>query len=83
VFPLGSTTALKEGSFLRNIFGLIYLLSVIEQFAWNKSSLILKILKGNMQALQLFTRIIKMESICKSNEITKLCGLVEETKWSN
>jgi hypothetical protein len=41
--------------------------NVIEQVASNKSSLLLKIPKLNTQTLQVFTKIIKMESIYKSN----------------
>jgi len=36
---------------------------VIEQVAWNKSSLILNIILQNIQKLKLFTEIIKTESI--------------------
>jgi hypothetical protein len=39
---------------------------IIEQVASNKLSLILKIILQNMQALQLFTKIIKTESMYKS-----------------
>ena len=36
---------------------------MIEQVAWNKSSLLLKMRMQNTQALQLFTIIIKTEMI--------------------
>ncbi len=36
---------------------------MIEQAAWNKSSFLLKNILQNTQALQLFTMIIKSESI--------------------
>jgi hypothetical protein len=39
---------------------------MIEQIAWNKSSLVLKKILQNTQTLQLFTMIIKSESIFKS-----------------
>ncbi len=39
---------------------------IIEHFALNKSSLLLKIQKQNTQTLQLFTMLIKIESIDKS-----------------
>jgi hypothetical protein len=48
---------------------------MIKQVASNKSSVFLNIQKENIQTLQLFTRIIKMESIYKSNENAKLSGL--------
>jgi hypothetical protein len=41
--------------------------AIIKQVVLNKSSLLLKIQKENSQALQLFTAIIKWESIFKSN----------------
>ncbi len=41
--------------------------SIAEQVALNKSSLLLKMQKQNTQTLQLFTKIIKIESICKIN----------------
>jgi hypothetical protein len=40
---------------------------IIKQAAWNKSSLLLKILKLKTQTCQLFTMIIKVESVYKSN----------------
>ncbi len=40
---------------------------VIEQVAHDKLSILLKIAKKNTQTLQLFTNIIKMENIYKSN----------------
>jgi len=48
--------------------------NIIEQVAWNKSSLLRKILKLNTQTLQLFTMIIKVESIYKSKQqkVTRL-----------
>ncbi len=39
----------------------------IEQVAWHKSSLLLKIKKQNTQPLQLLTEIIKQKSINKIN----------------
>jgi hypothetical protein len=36
-----------------------------------------------MQTLELFTKIIKVESIYKSYQIAKLQVLRSETKWSN
>jgi hypothetical protein len=48
---------------------------IIEQVSWIKSSLLLKIQKQSTQTLELFTKIIKMESIYKSNYNTKLDGL--------
>ncbi len=57
--------------------------SIIEQIALNKSSLLLMIHKQNTQILQLFTKIIKTESIYKSDENATLRGLGEETKRSN
>jgi hypothetical protein len=56
---------------------------IIEQVALNKSSLLLKIQEQNIQTLQLFTMIIKTESVYKSNQNAKLEGLGAETKWSN
>jgi hypothetical protein len=44
----------------------------------NKSSLLLKNILQSAQTLQLFTKIIKTESIYESNEIDKLEGLDEE-----
>jgi hypothetical protein len=41
--------------------------TITEQGASNKSSVLLRKQKYNTQTLQLFTKIIKMESICKSN----------------
>jgi hypothetical protein len=41
--------------------------SKIEHFALNKSSLLLKVQKENTQTFQLFKKIIKIESIYKSN----------------
>jgi hypothetical protein len=55
----------------------------IEQVAWNKSSLLMKIQRQNTQTLQLFTEIIKTGHIYKSNLNAKLEGLVGETKWSD
>jgi Kindlin-2 N-terminal domain len=42
-------------------------INIIEQVVSNKSSLLLKIILQNAQALQLFTKIIKKEIIYKSN----------------
>jgi hypothetical protein len=56
---------------------------IMEQNASNISSFLLKIILENTQTLQLFTKIIKTESIFKSNTDAKLEGLIEETKWSN
>jgi hypothetical protein len=53
---------------------------IIEQIALNKSSFLLKIQKQN---IQLFTKIIKIECIYKSNLNAKPKGLGEETKGSN
>ncbi len=39
---------------------------VIQQIAWNKSSLVLKLQKGNQQISHLFTMTIKIECISKS-----------------
>jgi len=47
----------------------------IKQVFSNRSSLLLKIQKQNTQAKPLFTEIIKMESINKSNLNAKLKGL--------
>jgi hypothetical protein len=47
---------------------------IIEQVASNKSSLLLKIQNQNTQTLQLFAKIIKTESIYKSNKMPKLGG---------
>ncbi len=41
--------------------------NMIEQIATNKSSLLLKNILQNTQILQLFTMVIKTESIYKSN----------------
>jgi hypothetical protein len=46
-----------------------------EQVTSNKSSLLLKIQKLNTQILQLFTKIIKLESIYKSISNAELDGL--------
>ncbi len=51
----------------------------IGQVASNKSSLLLKIQKQNTQTLQLFTKIIKMDSKYKSISNAKLGGLGAET----
>ncbi len=51
---------------------------IIKQVASNKSSLLLKIQKYNTQTLQIFTKIIKTESIYKSNLNSKLEGLGAE-----
>jgi hypothetical protein len=37
----------------------------------------------NTQTLQIFTKIVKTESIYKSNSNAKLEGLVDKTKWGN
>jgi hypothetical protein len=71
-----------------NLKKLIFKLLGPKQFynyiiAWFKSSLLLKIQKANTQTLQLFAKLIKMLSICKSNKNSKLNGLGAETKWSN
>ncbi len=42
-------------------------MTIIEQAALNKLSLLLEIQKQNTQTLQLFMKIIKTESIYKSN----------------
>jgi hypothetical protein len=42
-------------------------LGIIEQVAWNKSSLLLKIQMQNTQRLQLFTEMFKTDRIFKSN----------------
>jgi hypothetical protein len=55
----------REGDNFENI--LIFLKTIIEQVSWNKSSLLLNIQKSNAQIFQLFTMIIKIESIQKSN----------------
>jgi hypothetical protein len=55
---------------------------IIKQVALNKSSLILIIQKQNTHTLQLFTKIIKTETIYKSNQNAKLKGSGKETKWS-
>ncbi len=46
-------------------FGLF--VTVFEQVAWNKSSALLQIQIQNTQTLQIFTKMIKTESIYKSN----------------
>ncbi len=56
---------------------------MIEQVASHKWSLLLKIQNSNTQTLQLFTKIIKMGSIHKSNRNAELDGLGVQTKWSN
>jgi hypothetical protein len=48
---------------------------MIEQVAFNKSSLLLKIHKQNTQTLKIFTKIINTESIYKSNWNAKQEGL--------
>ncbi len=48
---------------------------IIEQVSWIKSSLLLMIQKQNTQTLELFTKIIKKESIYKSNYNAKQDGL--------
>jgi hypothetical protein len=52
---------------------------MIEQVAWNNSSILLKIILQNTQTLQLFTIITKTESINKSYLNAKLEGLGLET----
>ncbi len=53
---------------LSSTFGACLALStLIKQVASNKSSLLLKIKKWNTQILQLFTEVIKTESIYKSH----------------
>ncbi len=49
--------------------------STIEQVAWNKSGLILKIILQNSQTLQLFTINIQTEMIYKSNKNAKQAAL--------
>ncbi len=56
---------------------------IIDPVASNKSCLLLKIQKSNTQIIQLFTEIIRMESIYKSNQIARLTGLSVKAKWSN
>jgi len=56
---------------------------IIEQVSLNKSSLLLKIQMQNTQTMQLFTKIIKTESIYKSYYKHQTEGLGSETKWSN
>jgi hypothetical protein len=56
---------------------------MIEQVALNKSSLLLKIQKQNAQTLRLFIKIIKRESIYKSNQNIEPADLRAETEWSN
>jgi hypothetical protein len=53
---------------------------IIEQAAWNKSSLILKNILQNTKRLQLLKKIIKPKIIYKSNLDAKEEGLVGETK---
>jgi len=55
---------------------------VIDQVAWNESSLILNNILQNTQTLQLFTNDIKTESIIKSHSNAKLVAWVEEPKGS-
>jgi hypothetical protein len=57
--------------------------NIIEEVATNILSLFLKIQKKMIQALKLFTEIIKMVSIYKSNYNAQKRGLGAETKWSN
>jgi hypothetical protein len=52
---------------------------IIEQVAWNKSSLLLNIIIQNTQTLQLFTVIIKTEIIYKSYKKARLDGLGDRT----
>jgi hypothetical protein len=56
---------------------------MIEQVAWNKSGLLLKIHEQSTQTLQLFTETIKTESIFKGYKNAKHEGLGSDTKWSN
>ncbi len=56
---------------------------LIEQVAWIKSNLLLKIQKQKTQTLQIFTEVIKQKSIYKSNLIVWLEGLVDKNEWSN
>jgi hypothetical protein len=53
---------------------------IIEQAASDKSSLILKIILQNTQTLQIFTKIIKTESIHRSYKNPKLAGLSSDAK---
>ncbi len=41
--------------------------NIIKQVSWNKGSLLLKVQKKNTQTLQLFTVLMKTESINKRN----------------
>ncbi len=56
---------------------------MIEQVAWNKSSLLLKIQIQNTQTLQLFTETIKTESIFKGYKNAKHEGLGSDTERPN
>ncbi len=56
---------------------------MIEEAAWSKTSLLLKIQMQRTQTLQLFTKIIETEIIYKSYKNAKLEDLVSETKLSN
>jgi hypothetical protein len=53
--------------------------TIFEQVVQNKSSLLPKIILQTTQALQLFTTMIKTESVYKSLKKAKLEGLSAET----
>jgi len=54
-------------------------ITIIEHGAWNKSSLLMKIILQKTQMLQLFTIIIKTESSNKNIKNAKMEGLGVET----
>ncbi len=58
-------------------------LFIIEQVAWNNSSLLQKNIFQNKQTLKLFTAATKTEFVYRSNQDDKLEGSVDETEWSN
>ncbi len=76
IWPNVATPKNPLSPFKNNLF-------IKEQVALNKSSLLLKIQKQNAQTLRLFIKIIKRESIYKSNQNIKPEGLRAETKRSN
>ena len=59
----------------RRLFGS----DMIEEVAWNKSSLLLRNILQNLQTLQTFTINIKTESVCNSFFNGKLAGLGKKT----
>ncbi len=58
------------------VFIQLTLISMMEQVAWNKSSLLLRFILQNTQTLQLFTTNIKTEGIYK-----KLLKITSSKAW--